>query len=215
MVSIQARQPHDTAPQDGRAASPSPAAVAVMDAAARCFAERGYGTTSIDDVARRLGATKGRVYHHFASKTDLFFHVYRRGMALNFAAIAPHRGDLRAMCLAHAEIIMREQPYQRVLMEGVFLHRHGELSVRQNEALRELIDLRDDYEAAFREAIEAETGHDASIAVKSLLAVLNSTVFWYRERDSGERSQLAEELTATAMAGLQALGPHPSRERPQ
>ena len=207
MVSPQTTLPVPaSAPRTDRdqAVAPSPAAVAVMDAAARCFAERGYGTTSVDDVARRLGATKGRVYHHFASKTDLFFQVYRRGMALNFAAIAPHHGDLHAMCLAHAEVIMREQAYQRVLMEGVFLHRHGGLSQRQDTELRELIDLRDDYELAFREVIERKTGRPASIAAKSLLAVLNSTVFWYRERDAGEREALARELTATAMAGLAA-----------
>ena len=133
--------------------APSPAAVAVMDAAAQCFAERGYAETSIDDVARRLDATKGRIYHHFASKTDLFFQVYRRGMALNFAGVAPHRGDLAAMCRAHAETIMREQTYQRVIVEGVFLHRHGNLSERQQAELRELIDLRDEYEATFRTAI--------------------------------------------------------------
>ena len=176
-----------------------------MDAAARCFADRGYAATSIDDVARSLGSTKGRVYHHFASKTDLFFQVYRRGMALNFRSIAPHRGNLAAMCRAHAETIMREQPYQRVLVEGVFLHRHGNLSERQKHELRELIDLRDDYERTFREAIEDATGRDGSLAVKSLLAVLNSTVFWYRERSEAERGLLAEELTATALAGLRAL----------
>ena len=55
----------------------------ILEAAAACFEERGFASTSIDDVARRLGSTKGRIYHHFSSKTDLFAAVFRAGMALN------------------------------------------------------------------------------------------------------------------------------------
>ncbi|MGD9915173.1 MAG: TetR/AcrR family transcriptional regulator [Rhizobiaceae bacterium] len=44
----------------------------ILRTAALCFMERGYYATSIDDVARKLGATKGRIYHHFPSKGDLF-----------------------------------------------------------------------------------------------------------------------------------------------
>ena len=61
----------------------------ILGAAARCFMERGYTATSIDDVARSLGATKGRIYHHFPSKADLFAEVFRAGMDMNFAAIEP------------------------------------------------------------------------------------------------------------------------------
>ncbi len=45
----------------------------ILDASARCFMEHGFKATSIDDIARRLGATKGMVYHYFDSKSDLFF----------------------------------------------------------------------------------------------------------------------------------------------
>ena len=50
---------------------------AILEAAARCFHERGYAATSIDDVARALNSTKGRIYHHFESKADLFAEIGR------------------------------------------------------------------------------------------------------------------------------------------
>lgn len=186
----------------------SQAADAVLDAAARCFAERGFAATAIDDVARALGATKGRVYHHFASKTALFFAVYRRGMAIDFATVEPFAAlpdpleRLSRMALAHAETIMREQAYQRVITEGVLVHRHGTLSPAERAEMAGLMALRDDYEALFRQAVEAVTGRDARLATKSFLAVLNSPVLWYSERDGGERAELARELTAFALAGL-------------
>ncbi len=36
------------------------------------FAERGYGTTSVDEIARLAGSSKGGVYFHFANKRAIF-----------------------------------------------------------------------------------------------------------------------------------------------
>src|SRR3546814_7359817 len=52
----------------------------ILQVAAECFMEQGFNATSIDDVARRMNATKGRIYHYYASKTDLFFEINREGM---------------------------------------------------------------------------------------------------------------------------------------
>jgi AcrR family transcriptional regulator len=44
----------------------------ILRQAKALFAERGYGATSLDDVARAAGVTKPVVYDHFASKRDLY-----------------------------------------------------------------------------------------------------------------------------------------------
>lgn len=49
---------------------------AVLDAARTLFAERGWAATSVDEVARGAGVTKGALYHHFRDKTDLLRAVY-------------------------------------------------------------------------------------------------------------------------------------------
>jgi AcrR family transcriptional regulator len=43
----------------------------IVDAARQTFAQSGYHGTSIDDVARAAGLTKGAAYHHFADKRAL------------------------------------------------------------------------------------------------------------------------------------------------
>ena len=43
----------------------------IMSAALEAFAENGYHATSIDEVAKRAGATKGAVYYYFEDKDDL------------------------------------------------------------------------------------------------------------------------------------------------
>ena len=69
----------------------TPSKQEILLKAAECFMEQGFHATSIDDVARRLGATKGRIYHHYPSKIELFFDVHREGMARLFEAVEPAR----------------------------------------------------------------------------------------------------------------------------
>jgi AcrR family transcriptional regulator len=51
---------------------------ALLDSAAGCFLENGFAATSLDAVAKRARVTKGAIYHHFASKRDLFMAVLER-----------------------------------------------------------------------------------------------------------------------------------------
>ncbi len=48
----------------------------LLEEARVMFGKRGYGDTSLDDVARAAQATKGAVYHHFRDKKELFQAVY-------------------------------------------------------------------------------------------------------------------------------------------
>ena len=48
----------------------------LVAAARRLFATQGYEGTSLDDVVAAAGVTKGALYHHFASKRDLFRAVF-------------------------------------------------------------------------------------------------------------------------------------------
>ncbi|MCL2458252.1 MAG: TetR family transcriptional regulator [Desulfobulbus sp.] len=43
----------------------------IMDAAVRVFAVKGVARTSLDDIAREAGVTRGAIYWHFANKADL------------------------------------------------------------------------------------------------------------------------------------------------
>lgn len=51
---------------------------ALVDAAEAAFAERGFDSASLEDIATRAGFTRGAIYHQFASKHELFLEVIRR-----------------------------------------------------------------------------------------------------------------------------------------
>jgi TetR/AcrR family transcriptional regulator, fatty acid metabolism regulator protein len=43
----------------------------ILDAAEELLAEKGYHEMSIDEIAARVGVSKGAVYLHFSSKEEL------------------------------------------------------------------------------------------------------------------------------------------------
>jgi AcrR family transcriptional regulator len=48
---------------------------ALVAAGRELFGGRGYAATSVEDVVRHAGVTKGALYHHFRDKDDLFHAV--------------------------------------------------------------------------------------------------------------------------------------------
>ena len=196
----------------------TPARREILDAAAECFMEQGFHATSIDAVARRMGATKGRVYHHYQSKVDLFFDVHRLGMDLLFEAVEPACAAagppievLEAMMKAHALALFEHHAYESVVVQGVQLHRFGALTPRQRTELQALVSSRDRFEGLFKQqARTALTAKqlgdlDVSIAVKTLLGGLQWSLIWYRPEinDSpANRERLAAAMVKTLMIGL-------------
>jgi AcrR family transcriptional regulator len=52
----------------------------IIDVAMRHFAERGYDSARVADMAAELDIAKGSVFQHFGSKDGLFFEVYKKAV---------------------------------------------------------------------------------------------------------------------------------------
>jgi TetR/AcrR family transcriptional repressor of nem operon len=64
----------------------------LLDAALYVIRAKGYAATTIDDICRKAGVTKGSFFHHFKSKDDLALAAvaYWRFMTEEFFASAPY-----------------------------------------------------------------------------------------------------------------------------
>jgi TetR/AcrR family transcriptional repressor of nem operon len=64
----------------------------LLDAALRVVREKGYASTSVDDLCRAAGVTKGAFFHHFATKDELAVAAadYWSEMTGGFFATAPY-----------------------------------------------------------------------------------------------------------------------------
>ena len=218
----------DPARETAPAGAPDPRAAAraeVLEAAARCFMDRGFSAASIDDVARAMGATKGRVYHYYRSKLDLFADVVRWSLELIHGEVVAAEGQgagrgaptarMGRMIRAHVRSILRDQPFHRVALQGVDMHLRAATTPEQRAALADLIALRDRHEKLFervlREGIAAGefAPRDPGVTVRTLLPALNGAVFWYRPRPGeteADRAEIIETVAAFALAGLAAQG---------
>jgi TetR/AcrR family transcriptional repressor of nem operon len=66
----------------------------LLDAALHVIRTRGYAATTIDDICRKAGVTKGSFFHHFRSKDELALAAasYWGTITDDFFAAAPYRG---------------------------------------------------------------------------------------------------------------------------
>lgn len=177
----------------------------IEQAASELFADRGYGATSIDEVARRAGVTAPVVYDHFASKQDLHKSLLER-----------HYAELR---LLWREQLEGDDPPQRRIARAIdawfayvethpyawrmlFRDTSGEPAVRaiheqviaQSRAAVMPLFLR---ERGIEDAAGADT--DAlDMAWEVMRAVLQGLALWWYEHQHVPR----EQIVATAMNAL-------------
>lgn len=200
------------------ATEPTDSRFEIVEAAAECFMRRGYDKTTIDDIADALGATKGRVYHHFRSKNAIFFAVYREAMRYCFEAAdpiidlpLPAIERLTRMCEAHVMVMITRLSFQRGIKQGLEIQMRGPTTEHEREVFQELQGLRDGYEALFRRVL-AEGNEDGTLnapdvplAGRTILGALNAVPDWYRPRPDGKTPEaIAGEMTAFLIRGLAA-----------
>jgi AcrR family transcriptional regulator len=154
----------------------------VLDAAARFFAEKGYGVTSMRDIAGAAGMLPGSLYYHFASKEELLVAVYAEGVRRIQAAVTPAlatEGDpwqrLENVCAAHLAALLEDSDYGQVVIR-----------VRPEDApdvAKRLVSLRDEYEQTFAQALAGlplPPRTDRRALRLMLLGALNWSQTWYR-----------------------------------
>ena len=197
---------------------PDEGLVEILDAAAECFMRRGFDATSIDEIAARLGATKGRIYHHFRSKADLFFEVFSLSMVTRLTAVmAAYRtqgtGAERLSRMAHAHLMnmMENVPYQRVANQGIELLGNGALTPEQRQRLQEIAASQDSYEHLFKDVMgegiadASLTVTDIPLASKAIFGAMNWLSKWYSpapDESEADRDYIATTIAATFMQGM-------------
>lgn len=189
----------------------------ILEAAAIAFTRTGYEATTIDDIADELGATKGRVYHYYRAKADIFLDVVVTGMEEMIAGVQPIAAGtdisstdrLWRMVHHHAGLMMTRNSFQRVAVQAVEMHRLREHSTHK-EALQKVIELRDQYEQMFADVIEEGKREglfrdvDARLATKPALGALNWISIWYdpERGDYATVQRVANEYADFVVNGL-------------
>ena len=88
----------------------------ILQAAEEVLTEKGYHEMSMDEIAARVGISKGTVYLHFASKEDLVFALFERDMQ-KFQELVEERIDPASTVRGRMETILH------LMFEGLFSRR--------------------------------------------------------------------------------------------
>lgn len=191
---------------------------AIIDAAAKCFMEMGADVASIDDIAHSLGSTKGRIYYHFSTKGVLISAVRIRATMFTWDAVTQVMGtqesaseNFRLMAYTHILTVLNSLPYHKVVVQRYGLQSAKSTTAYERELLTKIHASRRQYEDLFREVLQTGVQEqefrqqNVSIALHSVLILLNSPIFWYRARDDDTkmtREEIAEQLSRMALASL-------------
>jgi AcrR family transcriptional regulator len=134
----------------------------LMDAAEVLFLEQGVTRTSLDQVARRAGVTRGALYWHFANKVDLLAALVQRveiSLDLMFEDLASRyqEGDwsesgslldnMRAILVDFFHQLQADERHKRVLS----------ILINRVELVGEMADIRDVYEVKAERTVKALT----------------------------------------------------------
>ena len=55
----------------------------ILDVAGRLFAQKGYDSTSTNDILEEIGIARGTLYYHFKSKEDILDAMFDRMKSLS------------------------------------------------------------------------------------------------------------------------------------
>lgn len=126
----------------------------ILRAAADLLEERGYHAMSLDDIAARVGISKGTIYLHFASKEDLVIAFLEQSMTAflrmmddTLASSAPPSEKLRAI-IEQVSSSMTDQRslafrsmFQASEIHSRLAERHDEMRQRWEEPRRRLTEV--------------------------------------------------------------------------
>jgi AcrR family transcriptional regulator/DNA-binding Xre family transcriptional regulator len=186
----------------------------ILAAAIALFADKDYSRVSIRELAQRAGCSTANLYHHFASKYDIFVSLIEGAMERHNAglkqALATHdaaSAQLRHVLRAHLLVHMT-RPEVRLLREDF----HPIVGPELRRFIRE----RDRYERGVRRIVERGVSDgtlrvaDPAVAVRAAMAACTAVDRWFTPDGPLTAEQVAD-LTADFL--LAGFGAAPSAAR--
>ena len=180
----------------------------IVAAAVALFAERGFDATSVNEVVLRAGVAKGALYHHFASKDDLLYEVYRELVDRQLAGLREILGRGRAPADTLRQLIadLVVTTAARVGEAKVFFresHRLGDANqARVRAARRSIHDAVTDLVRSAQASGEFAAVASPEMVTFTVFGVINELPVWYRPDGPKQPAELAAELSSLILAAL-------------
>ena len=183
----------------------------LLQVARKVFAQRGYHTVTMDDVASEAGITKPILYDHFPSKRDLYrgllevdLATLRKRIEAALESSPGNRERIRASFQAYFDFMDDEGEGFRLLMKE---------AVGAEEEFRELVGrFREDVLGAVTEVMIRESQgrlsrQEAEDVALGLIGMAETVAQHEPGRSKRERRKTVETLVRLAWRGITGLTP--------
>lgn len=188
---------------------------ALLAAAERLFAARGYSNTSVQDVAEAVGLLKGSIYYYVTSKEDLLFQVLLRNHRELRAYVTSDLAGGDPLRTVH-EFMRRHVRYVLEHIEVSALYSGEQASIGAVDEWRRAINTeRREHENALiavlteaEESGRAHLGESADLTAKALLSMANATHRWYQPGGEYSADDVALHHAGLAVRAVEVPGPN-------
>jgi AcrR family transcriptional regulator len=190
---------------------------AIQSSALEVFAERGYHTTSIDDIARAAGISKALIYEHFASKQQLHAdllevhasELYRRiADAVEEVEAQSGAARLTAGLEAYLSFVEERRDAWRVLFRETVDPESAAALDRVSAQVTALVAalIAQDPGATPRDDAHPETDRGIQQLAQMLVGAIQSSANWWDDHREVRRDRVLETAMEFVWFGLDRLG---------
>jgi AcrR family transcriptional regulator len=179
----------------------------VIVKAAELIRKQGFEATTVNDISKATGLTKGGLYHYITGKRDLLYQIMRFGMDMlqervvkPVQTIEDPEEQLRTLIRLHVELISQGKGAITTLNEEVqgLEPKHRKTILAQK---REYFDfVRDMLERLKRKRKLKKL--DTAVATFSILGMVLFTARWYREKGALDHEQIGDQIAEIALDGI-------------
>ncbi len=182
----------------------------LLEIACRLFSERGFGGTSLRDIAEEAQITKAALYYHFPNKEALFTKIVLESLQALVTTVreaceqaATPEEKVRAFMVTTADCYQQNR-------EGWIASSNAFRTHEESPARTAALALRDEYESLLRSIIRdgIKAGQfrdvDPAMAGRVLLSSINSMSRWHNPRGKLTAPMVAEQFVDIILGGMRA-----------
>jgi AcrR family transcriptional regulator len=180
----------------------------IVEAAARVFHEKGYESTSIQDIADAVGILKGSLYYYITSKEDLLFEIIQsvhEEALRNLERTAAVEGDALQKIRTFVVVHVTDNALNLVKM-AVFFQDFRSLNGKRRQII---VEERDTYDNFLRDLIRQGQDEgticpdiEPKLAAITVLGMMNWLYHWYQPGGELSVTHIANAYGDFVVAGL-------------
>jgi AcrR family transcriptional regulator len=180
----------------------------ICTAASTLFIRRGFGATTMQDIADALGISRPKLYYYFRDKGSILetlvsnvpVEAHRRAQAVLAMKQLDSAWKLRELIVQHADLILA-RPLEFRLLDMSLEHLPRAIQARAQKAKRGLLD-------AFTHVIRQGTAEgrfrpvDARVAAFAMIGMCNWTAAWCRGDGRLSAAEICEIVADLGVGSL-------------